>query len=450
MTRYADEAPHMGHASGSRRAAVPALLSALAFPLLSCSPAPTPLPPKPSPSASAAPCSSAAPCASASAAKQARRPDTLHDDVNGYDFVNHADLRQRIEASAFQYLRFVNRHFARRVCEHFADAVRTMPTVNLHGDAHLEQYAVTPKSFGLTDFDDATAGPAVIDLVRFGTSVQVVAKQRGWDAKPAIEAFFDGYRQRLREPKSERKAPDFVVRARSGFASNRLEFLADSSKRMVPLSVERERLFKERFARYVSVVREQYAELKPEYFALKRYGHLRGGVGSALAERLLIRVEGPSADAGDDVILESKELSDMNAVPCVQTALGGGDFRAIVGRARVGNDLDKFLAVVPRGTSDDDKGRPFWMQAWHPGYRELDVARDLATPEEMAIISRDVGAQLGRGHTVQIAAPFDAQLRRAQLDMLQKHDARIRGSIDTMTAETLRSWELFRKQLSAL
>jgi hypothetical protein len=198
----------------------------------------------------------------------------------------------------------------------------------------------------------------------------------------------------------------------------------------------------------VSVVRAEHADLKPEFFALKRYGHLRGGVGSALAERLLIRVEGPSDDPSDDVILESKELSDMDAVPCVQTALGGGDFRAIVGRARVGNDLDKFLAVVPRGPTDDGNRRPFWMQAWHPGYRELDVAKDLASLAEMSGIASDVGAQLGRGHTVQIAAPFDAQLRRAQLDMLEQHDATIRGAIDAMAEETLRSWELFRKQVA--
>jgi Ser/Thr protein kinase RdoA (MazF antagonist) len=42
--------------------------------------------------------------------------------------------------------------------------------VNLHGDAHLEQFAVTDASFGLIDFDDAVGGPAVIDLLRFGVS----------------------------------------------------------------------------------------------------------------------------------------------------------------------------------------------------------------------------------------------------------------------------------------
>jgi hypothetical protein len=372
----------------------------------------------------------------------------LHDPIESYEFSAHADLRQRIEASAFQYLRFVNRHFARRVCERVGNAVRVMPTVNLHGDAHLEQYAVTPKSYGLTDFDDATAGPAVIDLVRFGTSLRIAAKERGWDATTAIDAFIDAYRQKLAKPDAPRTAPGFVERARSGFSTNRTAFLASSEKRMVPLSKQREQLFKERFARYVSVVREGHADLKPEFFALKRYGHLRGGVGSALAERLLIRVEGPSDDPSDDVILESKELSDMDSVPCVQTALGGGDFRAIVGRARVGNDLDKFLAVVPRGPTDDGKRRPFWMQAWHPGYRELDVAKDLTSIAEMSRIASDVGTQLGRGHTVQIAAPFDAQLRRAQLDMLEQHDATIRGAIDAMAEETLRSWELFRKQVA--
>ena len=43
-----------------------------------------------------------------------------------------------------------------------------MPTVTLHGDPHLEQYAVTDAGRGLTDFDDASKGPAILDLVRFG------------------------------------------------------------------------------------------------------------------------------------------------------------------------------------------------------------------------------------------------------------------------------------------
>ena len=33
---------------------------------------------------------------------------------------------------------------------------------------------------GLTDFDDCTRGKPVIDLVRFGTSIVLASRQKGW------------------------------------------------------------------------------------------------------------------------------------------------------------------------------------------------------------------------------------------------------------------------------
>ena len=55
-----------------------------------------------------------------------------------------------------------------------------LPEVNLHGDAHIEQYTVTNLGRGLSDFDDCTRGKAVIDLVRLGTSILIAARERDW------------------------------------------------------------------------------------------------------------------------------------------------------------------------------------------------------------------------------------------------------------------------------
>jgi hypothetical protein len=68
------------------------------------------------------------------------------------------------------YFRFVNRPFSGAVCGLFDDVRGSLPEVNLHGDAHVEQYAVTSLGRGLTDFDDSGRGPYVVDLVRFGVS----------------------------------------------------------------------------------------------------------------------------------------------------------------------------------------------------------------------------------------------------------------------------------------
>ena len=69
-----------------------------------------------------------------------------------------AELIDRLRADPFTYFRFINRAWTARVCEAFADV--TSPTiVRLHGDAHIEQFALTKDAWGLDDFDDSTRGP---------------------------------------------------------------------------------------------------------------------------------------------------------------------------------------------------------------------------------------------------------------------------------------------------
>jgi hypothetical protein len=46
------------------------------------------------------------------------------------------------------------------------------------------------------------------------------------------------------------------------------------------------------------LVRGERSDLAPGYFAVKRAGWLRMGVGSATIMKVLIRVQGPTADPG--------------------------------------------------------------------------------------------------------------------------------------------------------
>jgi hypothetical protein len=73
------------------------------------------------------------------------------------------DLLDRLRADPFAYFRFVNRSWTTRVCEVFADEMRDLPIARLHGDAHVEQFAVTKDAWGLDDFDDSARGPALVD-----------------------------------------------------------------------------------------------------------------------------------------------------------------------------------------------------------------------------------------------------------------------------------------------
>ena len=358
----------------------------------------------------------------------------------------YPELRKRLADDPFGYFRFVNISFARAVCEHFGDRLETMPVVNLHGDAHIEQYAVTVDGSGLADFDDASAGPAVIDLVRFGTSVALTCREHGWagDDCRAFDALLAGYRQGLSQPEKNAPVPSVAPRLEAGFAGDRSSFLTWVDSVMEPVPDGERRTFEAGFDRYRDALLAERADLGPAFFAVKRLGRQRMGFGSALDRKFLIRIEGATEDPLDDVVLEAKEVRDLRGIPCARVTGGGGAFRVLLGHARIGQQPDPFLAAVPQGPDDPPELHPFWIHTWLQHYAEVDAGELVKTPSELDEIAFDVGVQLGRGHVRGIASPLDSQLRRAQLETLDRHEAALRGAVDSMTAATLDGWREFR------
>ena len=110
------------------------------------------------------------------------------------------EVRARLAGNPIAFFRFVNRAWTHAVCDAFAGEASDLPTARLHGDAHLEQYAVTATARGLDDFDDSARGPAVVDVVRFLGSLELAAEQRGWTAALplAVDAFIAGVSARPR------------------------------------------------------------------------------------------------------------------------------------------------------------------------------------------------------------------------------------------------------------
>ena len=96
------------------------------------------------------------------------------------DFSNNPDLLDRIVHSPQGYFRFINIPFSEEICHRLGDEIHGTPTFNLHGDAHVEQYAVTDLGRGLTDFDDSSKGPAVLDLIRIGVSLHLASEANSW------------------------------------------------------------------------------------------------------------------------------------------------------------------------------------------------------------------------------------------------------------------------------
>ena len=227
----------------------------------------------------------------------------------------------RLRETPRAYFRFVSRRFTQAVCAQFRDARGGFPDVNLHGDSHLEQYAVTSLGRGLTDFDESARGPSFIDLVRFGVSLELAAREKDWpgEGRRAFGAFLDGYREALKNPDINSSSPPVVTRASDAFARDhglalrRADAMIDADP--VPAS-EIEASSRE----YVTQMLANRAGMPASFFTIKKAGRPTLGIGSALDEKYLFRIEGWSKEADDDQILEAKLVRPLSDVDCVRTA----------------------------------------------------------------------------------------------------------------------------------
>jgi len=127
------------------------------------------------------------------------------------------ELIERLRADPYNYFRFVNRTWIARVCDDLGSDLRDLPVVRLHGDAHVEQFALQQDAWGIDDFDDSARGPAVVDIVRFLGSIDLVARRRSWekDRDMLFDRFVEGYKQGLIDPRYLPPPPDIVGRLRA-------------------------------------------------------------------------------------------------------------------------------------------------------------------------------------------------------------------------------------------
>jgi len=359
------------------------------------------------------------------------------------DFTENPALLDRVRSSPHAYFRFVNRRFSQTVCRRFHDLVPNLPTVNLHGDAHLEQYAVTASSRGLTDFDHSTTGPPVIDLVRFGVSIYLAAHQRDWDdlAPAFYESFLDGYRAALRDPDLRPDDPELVRRMRRSSQQAPETFFQRVEAFMQPLPPAVESEVRSALDSGFDRIRRREPELTSSagFFRIKALGGFNLGIGSALSEKYLVRIEGATADDLDDIVLELKVLQPLEGVECVDGSVRKDPLRVLAIRARISTHPDPYLSYT--WIAD----RSFWLHSWDVSYRGLYVESEFGTREQFAELLFDVGVQLGRGHPNQIAAPHTRALREELEGLVSS--ASIRGRLHDEVAmlhgEVVRGWRSF-------
>jgi len=348
-------------------------------------------------------------------------------------------LVTQLRADPFTYFRFVNRAWLDRVCEAFA-GVPGVPDVRLHGDAHIEQFAVTKDAWGLDDFDDSARGPAVVDIVRFMGSIELAIRQRGWtrDREALWQDFLDGYRRGVSDPTFRSPQPGIVKRLRAKAPATRAAYLAWGDAQMQRMDDETAKAVVAGMEAFARLMRRERPDLPSGYFSVVRAGWLRIGVGSAAARKVLVRVQGPTASSDDDVLVEVKEAANLDGIACLDRATGPPAIRVIDGLRQLGRLKHDVLAVGPTLLIPGAADRPptsleWWVSSWEPSYQELHLS-DIRSPGELAAVALDAGAQLGAGGPQNTAARSSVRL---SLDVLE---ARLRSETTTVVEELLAGW----------
>jgi hypothetical protein len=368
----------------------------------------------------------------------ARGADRLAVDPADPRLVARPEVEAKLLATPHGYFRFINTGFAAEACDAFADVRDTLPEVNLHGDAHVEQYAVTSLGRGLTDFDDCTQGKPVIDLVRFGTSLLLAARQKGWSDEEwsFVAEFLRGYRDALKNPDRLIPLPRLVTRVRKSFAGERAPAL-EQARALIEDAPVSPQAFADTIGEFAGLIRFGRDDLPPWFFRVKEVGALRMGIGSALDEKYLLILEAWSDAPDDDLIVEAKQIRDLSGNPCMRTDVGAS--RILDGQRLIAYEPFAFSAVVPRGD------RYFWVHDWTDDYEEASIDGVIRSSRDLKEIAYDAGIQLGRAHPKRPDGTSDARRRGATRKAVERYAARIRTVIGGMADRTEAAWRAFRQ-----
>jgi hypothetical protein len=351
-------------------------------------------------------------------------------------------LLAKLDTSAHRYARLLAVETAARTCFAFRDVRWHLPVVAIHGDAHVEQLVVTPRTFGLEDFDQAGFGPAVVDLVRFASSLHLMCRETKWQCRPddAVAAFFRAYRDAL-DHAPKRTLPSVVERVRSRLPHDTAAWLAWADSLTQPLAPAQEQATKARWADFIKLLTDTQADRARAYYDIVRVGSLRMGLGSALETKLLFRVRGETDAPTDDVILEARVASQPASTSCVWRPSHGGSLHTLMFMSLLGPRLPQVFGTV---VLDDAPGAPeFWLQAWEPGYYELPIG-DIASQSELEELAIDAARQLAGYFWTHFPEPLRVHQRYVQLRAFDIVDLRARALAKVIAMDTVTAWEQFR------
>ena len=356
------------------------------------------------------------------------------------------ELIGRLRTDPYDYFRFVNRSWVARVCDVFGRDLRDLPVVRLHGDAHVEQFAIAQDAWGLDDFDDSARGPAVVDIARFLGSIELVARQRLWakDRDRLFDRFLEGYKRGLAQPDYLPTAPDIVRRLRAQAPATRAAFLAWGESKMQPLADASMRAVVAGMEAFARVMVRERTDLAPEYFRVIRAGLVQSGVGSAVSPKIMVRVQGPTGAPADDELIELKKIGDLGGIHCLEVPASQPTLRIIDGSKQLGRLKYNILAAgpeiaVPEVMAHGGRLQDWWIRNLDSSYRQV-RSIDLQSVGDLAAISYDSGVQLGAGRLQDRTVALSEYDRKRILGATARLGKRYRQEASKLVDDLLRGW----------
>lgn len=122
---------------------------------------------------------------------------------------------RRMSLSPFAFFRGTDALFYQDLARTEGKSAASGVATVLHGDLHLANYGTQLADqgkviFGVNDFDEALAGPVMLDLKRFATSLAVLGEQQGLAPAASgelVRTFAKGYHEALEELAKHPKHP---------------------------------------------------------------------------------------------------------------------------------------------------------------------------------------------------------------------------------------------------
>lgn len=302
------------------------------------------------------------------------------------------DLKKRFtdpEKGLYQFFRVQSIALQNRFCKLFP--VERTPSVFLHGNPHIDNYARTFRGSGMVDFDRSRMGPYSWDLCRLLGSLELRADKKenfsGFLPNSIIDQVLHGYMSRLENPNLsfepirflESHVPQWWEVSTNAYLSANKRWA--KKMRQNPLPIQDTAINK--LVQKYAVSRNHYSLLEKYY--IEEAGYAFGSLGK---KRFLV-VLAPTNESSDRILLDIKSVYEDSDTKWFYNPYRRHGHRMVEASTLYAQNLEQKI-----GYAEHD-GQEYWVRQV-PSF-QVKIKGQL-NKDQLKEFGFCVGAQLAIGH----------------------------------------------------